>query len=94
MTTLKLKMFEEVKLDDALRILESRQLGFSQIRMLPKLSGMRPIMNLRRRAIRQQNKNVLGPSINSVLGPVYSMLKLEKVCLSFHLPSSCVTHQI
>jgi telomerase reverse transcriptase len=79
MTSLKTKMFEEVKTDDALRILESRRMGFSQVRLLPKESTMRPIMNLRRRAIGRGNNRTLGPSINSILGPVHTMLKLEKV---------------
>ncbi len=72
-------MFEEVKLEDALRILDSRHLGFSQVRLLPKAMTMRPIMNLRRRTLMRGNEKILGPSINSVLGPVNSMLKYEKV---------------
>jgi telomerase reverse transcriptase len=79
MASLKAKMFEEVKLDDALRILDSRHLGFSQVRLLPKGAAARPIMNLRRRALLRGNKKVLGPSINTVLGPVSSVLKFEKV---------------
>lgn len=81
MVELKGKMFEEVKLDDALKILDSRRLGYSQVRLLPKQTSVRPIMNLRRRMITSKDKKVLGYSINSILGPVYSMLKLEKVCL-------------
>lgn len=79
MATLKTKMFDEVKLDDALRILDARRLSFSQLRLLPKESSMRPIMNLRRRTIVTGNKKLLGPSINSVLESVHSILKLEKV---------------
>ena len=76
---LKGNMFEEVKLDDALRILDSRRLSFSQLRLLPKGSGLRPIMNLRRRTLAKGPAKLLGPSINSVLGPVHTLLKLEKV---------------
>ncbi len=79
MAALKSSMFEEVKLKDALRILDSRMLGFSQIRLLPKESTLRPIMNLRRRAVAKRGRKLLGPSINTILGPVYTMLNLEKV---------------
>ncbi|KAF7541210.1 hypothetical protein G7Z17_g12014 [Cylindrodendrum hubeiense] len=78
MVKLKESMFEEVKLDDALRILQSRRLGFSQIRLLPKGDKLRPITNLRRRALTRGATKVLGPSINSILGPVHTLLKLEK----------------
>ncbi|KAM0332599.1 hypothetical protein ACHAQA_002883 [Verticillium albo-atrum] len=78
MAELKVSMFEEVKLDKARNILESRRLGFSQIRLLPKQMSMRPITNLRRRTVTVGNKKVLGQSINSILGPMHSVLKLEK----------------
>lgn len=85
MAELKIKMFEEVKLADALKILDSRRLGYSQVRLLPKQTSVRPIMNLRRRMItNNKDKKVLGYSINSILGPVYNMLKLEKVSLITH----------
>lgn len=79
MATLKTDMFEEVKFGQAMQILQSRKLGFSQIRLLPKETTMRPIMNLRRRTMAIGNKETLGPSINAILGPVYSVFKLEKV---------------
>ncbi|KAK7738484.1 Telomerase reverse transcriptase [Cytospora paraplurivora] len=82
MAELKAKMFEEVKVDEALRIRDSRRLGynlgFSHIRLLPKKTSIRPIMNLRRRAFMANGKKTLGQSINAILGPVYNMLKLEK----------------
>ncbi|KAJ4421225.1 Telomerase reverse transcriptase [Gnomoniopsis sp. IMI 355080] len=78
MAELKGKMFEEVKLDHARKILDSRRLGYSQVRLLPKQRSVRPIMNLRRRMITSKDKKVLGYSINSILRPVYNMLKLEK----------------
>ncbi|OHE97841.1 telomerase reverse transcriptase [Colletotrichum orchidophilum] len=77
MATLRTNMFEEMKLDEATRVLDSRRLGFSRIRLLPKGKGMRPITNLRRRTEIRGRSTILGPSINSVLGPVHSMLKLE-----------------
>lgn len=79
MATLKLTMFEEIQLERAQRILNSRRFGFSQIRLLPKESGVRPIMNLRRRTLKKGYKDVLGPSINSVLSAVHTMFTYEKV---------------
>ncbi|KAF4996024.1 hypothetical protein FGRMN_4772 [Fusarium graminum] len=78
MAGLRADMFEEVKLDEAVQILRSRQLGFSQVRLLPKGDKLRPIMNLRRRAMTRKSVNRLDRSINSVLGPIHSLLKLEK----------------
>ncbi|KAJ0340753.1 hypothetical protein COL922a_003128 [Colletotrichum nupharicola] len=74
MATLRANMLEEMSLGDANRILASRRLGFSRIRLLPKGKTMRPITNLRRRAVVQGN--ALGPSINSVLGPERNTSKL------------------
>lgn len=79
MSTLKLNMFEELGQRQATQILDSRKLGFSQVRLLPKGSSMRPIMNLRRRTITMGNKTILAPSINTILGPTYSIFRLEKV---------------
>ncbi|KXX74891.1 Telomerase reverse transcriptase [Madurella mycetomatis] len=78
MASLKTNMFEEVRVDGALRILQSRRLGFSRLRLLPKQTTMRPIMNLRRRTLLQGDKKVLCPSINTIMGPVSAVLKLEK----------------
>jgi telomerase reverse transcriptase len=75
---LKETILEEVKTADARRILGSRDLGYSHLRLLPKGQGMRPIMNLKRRQVKAKGQ-ALGPSINTVLGPVHTLLKLEKV---------------
>jgi telomerase reverse transcriptase len=83
MAALRAGMFDEIKTPDAARILAGRRLGFSQIRLLPKARGVRPVVNLRRRQLQQGppgGKKRLGPSINSVLAPVHAMLKLERVC--------------
>ena len=78
-STLKLTTFEEVKTATAKKLLDARALGFSQIRLLPKTSGFRPIVNLRRRVTKLQNgKVLLGRSINSVMAPVFNMLDYEK----------------
>lgn len=79
MADLRTDMLEEVKLDEAQQILQNRQLGFSQVRLLPKGGKLRPIMNLRRRAMTRGPSRNLGRSINTVLGPIHSLLKLEKV---------------
>lgn len=79
MNKLKLTMFEEIKTSKARRLLDTRPLGFSQIRLLPKGNGVRPITNLRRRATKLQNgKVMLGWSINSVMAPVFSVLDFER----------------
>lgn len=77
--SLKLSMFEEIKTTQAQKLLDARALGFSQIRLLPKNSGARPIMNLRRRITKLQNgKVLLGRSINSIVAPVFNMFDYEK----------------
>ena len=79
MALLKHDMLQEVRQDNALETLRSRRLGFSQIRLLPKGDKLRPIMNLRRRGFAINSAKTLQPSINSVLGPIHTVLKLEKV---------------
>lgn len=80
MSKLKLTMFEELRTDKARSLLDARPLGFSQIRLLPKATGFRPIMNLRRRTTKLQHGRVLlGRSINSVMAPVFNVLCYEKL---------------
>lgn len=75
----KLSMYEEIKTVKAKKLLDARALGFSQIRLLPKSNGVRPITNLRRRVTKLQNGKVtLGRSINSVMLPVFNVLEFEK----------------
>ncbi|KAI4133400.1 MAG: hypothetical protein LQ341_006169, partial [Variospora aurantia] len=79
MTRIKNTMLEEVPMMQARQLLDARSLGFSQIRLLPKDTGLRPIMNLRRRVTKLQGgKPVLGRSINSMLAPVHKMLEFER----------------
>jgi len=79
MSTFKLSMFEEIKTLKARKMLDARSLGFSQIRLLPKKTGVRPITNLRRRVTRLHNgKVILGRSINSIMAPVFNILDYEK----------------
>lgn len=73
-------MFEEMNTERARSVLDARALGFSQVRLLPKETGVRPIMNLRRRVLKAQNgRIILGRSINSIMAPVHSVLSFEKV---------------
>lgn len=95
MASLKTKLFEEVGTDDALRFLSPRPLGLSHLRLLPKQAAMRPIMNLRRRALpprtkhgdrgQQGDKKRMGDSINTILRPIGSVLKLETVGLLYRI---------
>ena len=79
MSTLKSLVYEEVPVQKATNLLDARALGFSQLRLLPKANGLRPITNLRRRSTKLQNgKLVLGRSINSVMTPVFNILDLER----------------
>lgn len=79
MANFKLTMYEEMKTVKAKSLLDARALGFSQIRLLPKSNGVRPITNLRRRVTKLQNGKVtLGRSINSVMAPVFNVLDFEK----------------
>ncbi|KAI9740924.1 MAG: hypothetical protein M1818_004530 [Claussenomyces sp. TS43310] len=78
LASLKVTMFEEIRAEEAKNILNARRLGFSRLRLLPKGSSVRPIMNLRRRAPKKGSKDMLGSSINSILAPVHSMLTYER----------------
>lgn len=75
LTDLRMSMFQEIPIAEASKMLDARTLGFSQIRLLPKAKGARPIINLRRRINRvKDRKSSLGRSINSVIQPVFSVL--------------------
>ena len=79
MSNMRLTMFEDIQTTKARKMLDARALGFSQIRLLPKASGLRPITNLRRRVTELHNgKFTLGRSINSVMAPVFNILDYEK----------------
>ena len=79
MASFKVSMYEEIKTVKAKKLLDARALGFSQIRLLPKSNGVRPITNLRRRVTKLQNGKVSrGRSINSIMAPVFNVLDFEK----------------
>ncbi|KAI9924072.1 hypothetical protein MW887_007311 [Aspergillus wentii] len=80
---LKSSMFEEMKPDKAMRVLGRRSLGYSALRLLPKATGIRPILNLRKRTLVKgswggKNGRFLGSSINSTITPIFNMLNYEK----------------
>ena len=80
LTSLKHTMLEECNAVGVKKRLSQRALGVSQVRLLPKEQGMRPIINLRRRVQKlQHGQLVLGKSINSILTPAFSILNYEKV---------------
>ena len=60
---------------DAKELLRQRRLGFSFVRLLPKETGVRPIVNLRRRTTRQGGER----SINQLLQAAFQILTYEKV---------------
>ena len=94
--TLKTSLFEEVKPELATSILSRRSLGFANLRLLPKAVGVRPIVNLRRRPVRKvargwKIRTELGPSINSLMAPVASVLDYEKALQPEALGSAMAT---
>lgn len=81
LATFKTTLFEEMKRADAERRLGGRSLGYSSLRLLPKTTGVRPILNLRRRMLQPGwagKAPFLGPSINSTITPIFNVLNYEK----------------
>ena len=75
-------MFEELNTKVTKQRLKGRNFGYSNVRLLPKVTTFRPITNLRRRPyIWVNGKKMLGRSINSALNPAFRALNLEKVRL-------------
>jgi telomerase reverse transcriptase len=80
LSSLKLNVFEEVPTDRATKLLSLRPLGFSQIRLLPKRTGVRLITNLKRRKqVMRNGTMMLGRSINAVMTPAFNIMNYEKV---------------
>lgn len=83
LSALKANMLEDIGGEKAFRAMGKQSLGFSQIRLLPKATGMRPITNLRRRMqVTRNGITYMSKSINSLLAPAFSVLNLEKVSTS------------
>ncbi|KAI1000221.1 hypothetical protein K3495_g7977 [Podosphaera aphanis] len=73
--SLKSNQFEELPIKKAKKLLDSCAIGSGKVRLLPKETGVRPIMNLRKRTWKNGS---LGRSINSILAPIHNVLTLEK----------------
>ncbi|PSK43718.1 hypothetical protein B9Z65_7232 [Elsinoe australis] len=73
-------MFEPLPPSAARKVSARSGLGTSRVRLLPKESGLRPIINLRRRAMvrGRDGKMVLGRSVNAALRPAFAVLGHEK----------------
>ena len=79
LTDLRFTMFQSLRASDLRQARHSRLLGHSQVRLLPKETGARPIINLRRKIIKNQNgKPVLSQNINSRLMPCFATLNYER----------------
>ncbi|EXJ64832.1 hypothetical protein A1O7_01170 [Cladophialophora yegresii CBS 114405] len=79
LATLRLKMYSPMTPSNARHKLQSRSLGYSQLRLLPKDHGARPITNLKRKQSKTgPGKRVLGQSINTQLAPIFSVLNFER----------------
>ncbi|KGO41911.1 Telomere reverse transcriptase [Penicillium expansum] len=92
---LKATMFEELEPDRAQRVLARRSLGFGALRLLPKSTGLRPILNLRKRALKQstwgKQPTYLAASINTSITPIYNMLTYERQQTPAKLGSSMLS---
>jgi telomerase reverse transcriptase len=82
MADLKVNMFEQLKPEKAHVMLGKRSLGLGALRLLPKSTGLRPILNLKKRVLMKSQwgnkKTYLGASVNSNLAPIYNMLSYER----------------
>lgn len=79
LASLRLTMYVALKPSQVRETLRGQTFGYSHLRLLPKDVGARPITNLRRRQVKQvSGRRVLGASINTQLGPLFSVLKYER----------------
>jgi telomerase reverse transcriptase len=79
LTDLRFTMFQGLPARDLREARHSRLLGHSQVRLLPKEIGARPIINLRRRLMVNKNgKQVASQNVNSRLMPCFATLNYER----------------
>ncbi|KAG2017771.1 hypothetical protein CC2G_007253 [Coprinopsis cinerea AmutBmut pab1-1] len=71
-------MFERIPDKHAKEILRQRSLGFSFVRLLPKETGVRPIVNLRKKKPITTGNYTADRSINQVLQTAFNILSYEK----------------
>lgn len=80
LASLRTSMFEEVGQSKARKTLSNMSIGTGRVRLLPKDTGLRPIINLKRRVLTNRNgRLILGKSVNKILTPAFHVLNLEKV---------------
>jgi telomerase reverse transcriptase len=95
MADLKVNMFEQLNPEKAHVMLGKRSLGLGTLRLLPKSTGLRPILNLKKRFLMKSqwgnNKTYLGASVNSNLAPIYNMLSYERERCPEQLGSSLMS---
>lgn len=78
--TMKATKLEHCAGPDLKAMINRTSLGISRVRLVPKESGMRPIVNLGKKILRQPNGTVrFGRSINHILAPAFHALTYEKV---------------
>lgn len=82
---LKAGCFTTLNKNEAISIMNGRDFGYSYVRLLPKLNGVRPIVNLRRRSVKiDRNKSESQQlvqqqqSINNILNITFHVLNYEK----------------
>ncbi|KAG6862537.1 hypothetical protein C0995_000085 [Termitomyces sp. Mi166 len=63
---------------EANEVLRQRKLGFSFVRLLPKETGVRPIVNLARRKALQRGGQLFELSINQILQAAFQILTYER----------------
>ncbi|RDW94000.1 telomerase reverse transcriptase [Aspergillus mulundensis] len=84
LANLRASMFEQLVPETAEQLLSGKKsLGYGSLRLLPKTTGIRPILNLKRRTLVKSTyagKNHYNPaqSVNAAIAPVYSMLNYER----------------
>ncbi|KAH0356057.1 hypothetical protein KCU83_g1632, partial [Aureobasidium melanogenum] len=89
LASLRTSMFEEVSQRRVKKTLSNMSIGTGRVRLLPKESGLRPIINLKRRVLSKRNgRLVLGKSVNKILTPAFHVLNLEKSIAPERLGSS------
>ncbi|CAG7919919.1 unnamed protein product [Penicillium olsonii] len=80
---LKAAMFEQLEPEHAKRVLARRSFGHGALRLLPKSTGIRPILNLRKRFWKEsrygKGGRYLAKSINTIITPIYDMLNYERL---------------
>ncbi|BGP16855.1 Telomerase reverse transcriptase [Rhodosporidiobolus nylandii] len=73
-------VFEKVPPTQLIPLQQNRELGFSYVRLLPKETGVRPIVNLARRPLKigPNGQKEVGRPINKILQSVFNVLTFER----------------